>query len=69
MGGLDSLDYAEEFQSSTGVTFELYWDETRDTWSELGVGSQHTVVVFDRTGKQLNTWRGFDGQRILDALN
>jgi len=68
MGTLDSLEYAEDFQSSTQSTFQLFWDETRDTWQALDVRQQHTVIVFDANGTQLDTWRGFDGDRILDAI-
>ncbi len=68
MGGLDSLDLAQNFQSQTESTFQLVWDETFETWPMLGVSSQHTVIVFDSDGTQLDTWNGFDGGRILDTL-
>lgn len=68
MGALDDLDYAEDFQSQTGATFQLTWDETFETWRTLGVSSQHTVIVFDEKGNQLDTWNGFDGERILSTL-
>jgi hypothetical protein len=68
MGALDDLDYAKDFQSGTGATFQLLWDETLETWRTLGVSSQHTVIVFDASGNQLDTWTGFDGDRILSAI-
>jgi hypothetical protein len=68
MGALDDLEYAQDFRDGTGATFQLVWDETFETWRTLGVTSQHTVIVFDAEGNQLDTWRGFDGERILRAL-
>ncbi len=69
MGALDDLEYAKDFQSGTGATFQLTWAESFETWRTLGVTSQHTVIVFDAEGNQLDTWRGFDGDRILDTLS
>jgi hypothetical protein len=68
MGALDDLEYAKDFQNQTNSTFQLVWDETFETWRTLGVSSQHTVIVFDSDGTQLDTWNGFDGGRILDTL-
>jgi len=68
MGALDDLEYAKNFQSQTGSTFQLVWDETFETWRTLGVSSQHTVIVFDAEGNQLDTWNGFDGDRIIETI-
>jgi hypothetical protein len=68
LGGLDTLDLAQDFRDQTGSTFQLLWDETFQTWRTLGVSSQHTVIVFDSSGNQLDSWTGFDGERILSAI-
>ena len=68
VGALDDLDYAKNFQTTTGSTFQLTWAESFETWRALGVTSPHTVIVFDAEGNQLDTWRGFDGDRILESL-
>ena len=70
VGGQDSYALAETFLSRTGVqNFPLVYDDSFGVWSELGVSRQHTVIVFDENGTQLDTWRGFDGSRILAATS
>ncbi len=70
VGGLDSYQLAQTFLSRTGVqNFPLVYDDSFGVWNELGVSRQHTVVVFDANGTQLDTWRGFDGPRILSTAS
>ena len=69
VGGLDSYALAENFLSRTGVqNFPLVYDDSFGAWNDLGVSSQHTVVVFDENGARLDNWRGFDGPRILETV-
>jgi hypothetical protein len=58
LGTQDSLDEAEEFVGRFDPTFTMLWDETFDSWVELGVTGQPAAVLFDGDGKVLKAWRG-----------
>ncbi len=70
VGGQDSYELAQTFLSRTAVQhFPLVYDDSFGVWGQLGVSRQHTVIVFDGNGTQLDSWRGFDGSRILLAAS
>jgi hypothetical protein len=36
----------------------MYWDETFESWTALGVTSQPAAVLLSPTGEELGRWRG-----------
>ena len=50
LGTQDSLKEAREFVEDRGTTFTMLWDESFQSWIELGVTSQPTAVLFTPDG-------------------
>jgi hypothetical protein len=59
LGTQDSGDLAIDFIESRDVySFPMYWDETFEGWSAIGVQSQPAAVLFSAAGEVLGSWRG-----------
>ena len=60
LGTQDDLDLAQEFVSSTGISsFRMLWDESFDSWAEMGVVSQPAWALFTPSGELVEG--GFGG--------
>lgn len=52
LGAQDSLDLAQTFVENTGVSaFPMLWDESFDSWAQLGVATQPAWVLFSPGGE------------------
>ncbi len=58
LGAQDTLDEAEEFVDRFGLTLPMVWDETFQTWAELGVSLQPSAMMFTPDGQLIKKWLG-----------
>lgn len=68
MGAKDSGPEAAEFVRDYSTwSFPMYWDETFESWTALGVVSQPAAVLLSADGEQLGMWQGnFPEDEVLD---
>jgi peroxiredoxin len=67
LGTQDTFGEAQDFLARHGITFELLWDPTFESWRALGVSSQPTAMLLGPDGVLLGTWRGrLPESEILD---
>jgi hypothetical protein len=72
LGTQDDLDDADDFLADTGVgsTFPMYWDETFESWRQLGVTSQPAAAVFGADGTLLDAWLGrIPEDRVVELIS
>lgn len=61
LGAQDSLDFANEFVSSTGtggVGLTMVWDPSFDSWRQFGVRSQPYWILLDAGGNEVTSRPG-----------
>lgn len=59
LGTQDSLGEAEEFVEDRGTqSFTMLWDESFETWLEIGVTSQPSAVLLAADGTPISGWVG-----------
>ncbi len=59
LGTQDSLGEAEEFVDRFGTeSFTMLWDESFETWLEIGVTSQPSAVLLGADGEPISGWIG-----------
>ena len=69
LGTQDDLALARDFVADGGITFTMLWDESFESWIQLGVRGQPTAILFDAGGKPLGTWTGLlDERAVLDLI-
>ena len=71
LGAHGGLDDARDFQADVKVDppLRMLFDETGDSWSDLGVSVQPAAILFDASGKELKRWFGpLDTGEMADAL-
>ena len=69
LGAQDDLESARDFVADGGITFTMLWDESFESWIQLGVRGQPMAILFDADGTPLGTWSGFlDEGQILDLI-
>lgn len=67
LGTQDSLGEAEDFVETYGTTFPMLWDESFESWIELGVSSQPTAVLLTAEGTIITGWVGrFPEDTVLE---
>ncbi len=70
LGTQDDFAYAQRFRERTEVTHQLLWDESFDSWAELGVASQPSSILFAPDGRELRRWSGlFDADEVLQLIS
>jgi len=67
LGTQDDLALAQEFVASTGISsFPMLWDESFDSWAELGVVSQPAWALFSPSGEFVSgDYGGIDTADVL----
>ena len=67
MGTQDNLGLAEEFVASAGISsFRMLWDESFDSWAQLGVASQPAWALFTPGGEFVaGSYGGIDEDSVL----
>ncbi len=55
LGAQDSLGLAQRFVENTGVSsFPMLWDESFDSWAQLGVATQPAWALFSPDGEYVD---------------
>ena len=67
LGTQDDLALAQEFVETTGVSsFPMLWDESFDSWTQLGVVSQPAWALFTPAGEYVEGgFGGIDADSLL----
>lgn len=69
VGTLDNQELAESFQATAQAeASQLVWSEDRDVWENYNVGSQHTTILLDSSGAELQRWNNFSPEEIAKAV-
>lgn len=69
LGTQDSFEEAERFRARHGITFSLLWDESFESWQQLGVSSQPNAMLYAADGTELRRWSGmYDEGEVLDLI-
>lgn len=69
LGTQDNLDMANEFADDFDITHTLLWDESFQSWAELGVSLQPSSKLFAADGTLLREWLGpFDEEAVLELI-
>lgn len=68
LGAQDTLKEAEEFVERFGMTLPMVWDETFQTWAELGVSLQPSAMLFTADGQLIKKWLGAIPEEEVLAL-
>ncbi|MGB3733983.1 MAG: hypothetical protein WA964_03425 [Ilumatobacter sp.] len=59
LGTQDSLGEAEDFSNDFGTqSFTMLWDESFETWQEIGITSQPSAVLLAADGSPITGWVG-----------
>jgi len=59
LGTQDSLGEAEDFTNEFGTqSFTMLWDESFQTWQEIGITSQPSAVLLSADGEPITGWIG-----------
>ncbi len=59
LGTQDSLGEAQDFVEDFGTqSFTMLWDESFETWLEIGVTSQPSAVLVAADGTPIQGWLG-----------
>ena len=59
LGTQDTLDDANEFVEDNGTaSFTMLWDESFQTWTEIGITSQPSAVLLAADGSPITGWIG-----------
>jgi hypothetical protein len=62
LGTQDDLAQAEEFVATYGTTFTMLWDPTFESWANLGVALQPSVLIVAPDGLVLGRWAGMPSE-------
>ena len=67
LGTQDSLGEAEDFTKDYGTqSFTMLWDESFQTWQEIGITSQPSAVLLAADGTPISGWVGpFPEEEVL----
>ncbi len=60
---------ANEFADTFGITHTLLWDESFQSWAQLGVSLQPSAQLYATDGELLAEWIGpFDEEEVLELI-
>ncbi len=69
LGTQDNLAQANAFVEDYGITHTLLWDESFQSWAELGVSLQPSAQLYAADGTLLREWLGpFDEGEVLELI-
>lgn len=68
LGTQDDLRLAKDFVAKGKITFPMLWDETFDSWRQLGIRSQPSAVLVSADGRELGRWQGRIDNREKEIL-
>lgn len=69
LGAKDSRDDARAFVRRHGLRSpRMVYDDSRDSWEQLGIPAQPAAILYDAGGKELRRWFGpLDDAQVLEA--
>ena len=53
VGGIGTLEIAQEFVVSKGTTFTVLWSESSDAWDHYEMDATSDFLLLDRSGNRL----------------
>ncbi|MCC6436022.1 MAG: hypothetical protein IT196_13385 [Acidimicrobiales bacterium] len=60
---------ARDFTTKGGITFTMLWDESFQSWVELGIRSQPAAILYAGDGTELSRWQGrIDEDELLELI-
>jgi len=66
----DNLEMANGFADTFGITHTLLWDQSFQSWAQLGVSPQPSAKLFGADGELLAEWLGpFDEEDVLELID
>ncbi len=69
LGTQDDLDLAKDFVDSFDLTHQMLWDESFQSWAQLGVSLQPSAKLYSADGELLKEWLGpFDEDEVLALI-
>ena len=68
IGGVGTLEIAQEFVTEKGVTFTALWSESRDAWEHYGMNSTSDFMLLDRFGNRLTEAAPYDETLVEQLL-
>lgn len=69
LGTQDNLSMANDFVEEFGLTHTMLWDESFQSWAELGVSLQPSAKLYAADGTLLREWLGpFDEDEVLELI-
>ncbi len=68
LGAQDTYDEAIDFVEKYGTkSFRMLYDESFESWSQLGIRGQPIAILFDTNGRGNTIWYGpFNETEVLD---
>ena len=70
LGTQDNLEMAKEFADTFDITHTLLWDESFQSWAQLGVSLQPSAKLYGADGELLAEWLGpFDEEDVLELID
>ena len=71
LGAQDTYQEALDFVENYGTkSFRMLYDESFESWSQLGVRGQPIAILFDTEGRGQNIWYGpFDETEVLELAS
>ncbi|MEJ7799610.1 MAG: hypothetical protein WKF60_03770 [Ilumatobacter sp.] len=70
LGTQDDLEQANEFADTFDITHTLLWDQSFQSWAQLGVSLQPSAKLYDTDGALLAEWLGpFDEDDVLELID
>ena len=68
IGGVGTLEIAQEFVTEKGVTFTALWSESRDAWEHYGMNATSDFMLLDRFGNRLTEAAPYDETLVEQLL-
>lgn len=68
LGTQDTLDFAQAFVNDFELTIDMVWDESFESWNELGIRSQPSSVLIGIDGEVLGAWGGINEADVLSLI-
>ncbi len=71
LGAQDTYDEALDFVEKYGTrSFRMLYDESFESWAQLGIRGQPIAILFDTQGRGNTIWYGpFDEAEVLELAS
>ena len=69
LGTQDDLRLGRDFVAKGKITFPMLWDDSFESWRQLGIRSQPSAVLVSADGRELGRWQGRIDNREKEILS